>query len=123
EFKRVEATLVGYNQAADALYDVRAWWLSLTPQEQGNPENVTLLVKSTEETIRSEHLSWLQDMQDKLAQLYGQEGKGEEQAAPPAKAPAPAPPAAPLPPLSPEAIAADVLSPDMPGLTPSQVGH
>lgn len=123
EFKRVEATLVGYNQAADALYDVRAWWLSLTPQEQGNPENVTLLVKSTEETIRSEHLSWLQDMQDKLAQLYGQEGKGEEQAASPAKAPAPAPPAAPLPPLSPEAIAADVLSPDMPGLTPSQVGH
>ena len=79
EFKRVEATLVGYNQAADALYDIRAWWTSLSTIEQKNPENFALLVKSTEETIRSEHTSWLQDMQDKLAQLYGKAETPEDE--------------------------------------------
>ena len=72
EFKRVEATLVGYNQAADALYDIRTWWLSRSERERENPELFSLLVKNTEETIRSEHVSWLQDMQERLSELYGQ---------------------------------------------------
>lgn len=72
EFKRVESTLVGYNQTADALYDIRTWWKSLTAKQQGNWKNFELLVQGTEETIRSEHTSWLHDMQDKLAQIYGQ---------------------------------------------------
>jgi hypothetical protein len=89
EYKRVEATLVGYNQAADALYDIRAWWYSLSADDQEKPVNFEKLVASTEETIRSEHTSWLQDMQDRLANLYGdvgdeeeQEGETEEQEAP-----------------------------------------
>jgi hypothetical protein len=72
EYKRIEASLVGYNQAADALYDIRAWWSSLSPKERQNPEKWALLVNSTESTIHSENASWLQDMQDRLADLYGQ---------------------------------------------------
>jgi hypothetical protein len=77
EYKRVEATLVGYNQAADALYDIRAWWFSLSPEERAKTTNFDKLVVSTEETIRSEHTSWLQDMQDRLANLYGDTGDEE----------------------------------------------
>lgn len=77
EYKRVEATLVGYNQAADALYDIRAWWYSLSSDEQAKPATFEKLVINTEETIRSEHTSWLQDMQDRLANLYGDVGDEE----------------------------------------------
>ncbi|MGF1567724.1 MAG: hypothetical protein ACFCVD_06595, partial [Nodosilinea sp.] len=45
---------------------------------QQDPVNFEKLVVSTEETIRSEHGSWLQDMQDRLADLYGDGGKREK---------------------------------------------
>lgn len=80
EFKRVEASLVGYNQAADALYDIRAWWYSL-PAAERNSHNFRKLVKSCEETIRSEHSSWLQDMQDRLSHLYGTGDEDSEEGA------------------------------------------
>ncbi len=70
EYRRIEVTLIGYNQAADALYDIRAWWSSLSVTAQANPDLFAKLVSATEETIRSEHSSWLQDMQDRLANLY-----------------------------------------------------
>lgn len=71
EVKRIESSLVGYNQAADNLYDIRAWWYSLSEKERKNPNKFKRLVDSCEGTIRSETISWLQDMQDRLAQLYG----------------------------------------------------
>ena len=77
EYKRVEATLVGYNQAADTLYDIRAWWYSMGQEERAKMANFEKLVVSTEETIRSEHTSWLQDMQDRLSNLYGDAGEEE----------------------------------------------
>jgi hypothetical protein len=77
EFKRVEASLVGYNQAADTLYDIRAWWYSLTPQDREKPENFGKLVESCEGTIRSENVSWLQDMQERLTKLYETTGTDE----------------------------------------------
>ena len=70
EYRRVEVTLVGYNQAADALYDIRAWWYSLSDAQRADPAKFEKLVVNTEETIRAEHNSWLQDMQDRLANLY-----------------------------------------------------
>jgi hypothetical protein len=70
EYRRIEVTLIGYNQAADALYDIRAWWYSLSVTAQTGPDLFAKLVSATEETIRSEHSSWLQDMQDRLAGLY-----------------------------------------------------
>ncbi|MBE9065759.1 DUF4231 domain-containing protein [Leptolyngbya cf. ectocarpi LEGE 11479] len=71
EVKRIEASLVGYNQAADNLYDIRAWWYSLSEKERKNPNKFKRLVDGCEGIIRSETTSWLQDMQDRLAQLYG----------------------------------------------------
>ncbi len=71
DFKRVEATLVGYNRAADGLYDVEAWWSSLSVKQKQHPKNFEQLVVRTEAIIRSEHVSWLQDMQDRLAEMYG----------------------------------------------------
>lgn len=75
EFKRVEATLIGYNQAADNLYDIQVLWNSLSVEEQEKFNNFELLVQTTEATIQTENDSWLQDMQDKLAELYGQTDK------------------------------------------------
>jgi hypothetical protein len=70
EYRRVEATVMGYTQAADALYDIRTWWMSLSDAERADLDNFEKLVVNTEETIRSENNSWLQDMQDRLADLY-----------------------------------------------------
>lgn len=80
DFKRVEATLIGYNRAADGLYDVEAWWNSLSPDQKQHSKNYERLVVSTEAIIRSEHVSWLQDMQDRLAEMYG---NAENEAYPP----------------------------------------
>jgi hypothetical protein len=77
EYRRVEVTLMGYNQSADALYDIRTWWYSLSAAEQATFNNFEKLVVNTEETIRSEHNSWLQDMQDRLADLYESKRKGD----------------------------------------------
>lgn len=75
EVRRTEASLVGYNQAADTLYDIRTWWYALPPKDRQEPAkysaNFKRLVNSCEGTIRSETTSWLQDMQDRLADLYG----------------------------------------------------
>ena len=46
DFKRVEATLVGYNRAADGLYDVEAWWSSLPPEQRANLNNYEHLVNT-----------------------------------------------------------------------------
>jgi hypothetical protein len=77
EYRRVEVTLMGYNQSADALYDIRTWWYSLSAADRTNFNNFEKLVVNTEETIRSEHNSWLQDMQDRLADLYESKRKGD----------------------------------------------
>ncbi|UBF29495.1 SLATT domain-containing protein [Kovacikia minuta CCNUW1] len=70
EFKRIEETLISYNQAADSLYDIRVLWDSLSDQEKNKSENFELLVKTTEETIQRENESWLQNMQDSLVEFY-----------------------------------------------------
>jgi hypothetical protein len=72
EVRRIEATLIGFNQAADNLYDTRVWWNSLSDEEKGDARNFRLLVRATEGTLQSENDSWLNDMQDRLSELYGQ---------------------------------------------------
>ncbi|MEO0985006.1 MAG: DUF4231 domain-containing protein [Cyanobacteria bacterium J06639_14] len=89
EFKRVESSLVGYNQTADTLYDIRTWWHSLSASARENRQNFKKLVESTEKTIRSENTSWLQDMQDLLADLYGT--KEVDEPDPQSEAPSPSP--------------------------------
>lgn len=85
EYRRIEVTILGYNQAADTLYDIRTWWLSLSDAERSSFTNFEKLVVNTEETILSEHNTWLQDMQDRIANLYEPQTKpGEEEPEKPA---------------------------------------
>ncbi len=72
EFRRIEDTLVGYNLAADNLYDLKVLWNSLSEQDKQKPENVALLVETIEKAIESENQSWLQNMQDNLLAFYKQ---------------------------------------------------
>ncbi|NEO29105.1 MAG: DUF4231 domain-containing protein [Symploca sp. SIO3C6] len=73
EIKRVEATLIAYNQAADDLYDISTWWSSLS--DQAKLDNFELLVLKTETTIQSENAGWVQEMNDALTELYGETKK------------------------------------------------
>jgi len=75
ELKRIEATLVGYNQAGDDLYNINVFWDSLDDETRKKPDNIKKLVETTERAIQSENNSWLQDMQDKLKELYGVDNK------------------------------------------------
>ncbi len=77
ELKRVETTLIAYNQAADDLYDISTWWHGLSGQEK--LEKFELLVISTERTIQSENVGWVQEMNDALAELYGETEQSESQ--------------------------------------------
>lgn len=76
ELKRVETTLIAYNQAADDLYDISTWWHGLSDQEKS--EKFELLVISTERTIQSENVGWVQEMNDALAELYGETEQSED---------------------------------------------
>ncbi|NEO89610.1 MAG: DUF4231 domain-containing protein [Moorea sp. SIO3G5] len=75
ELKRVETTLIAYNQAADDLYDISTWWHGLSDEEK--LEKFELLVISTEKTIQSENVGWVQEMNDALAELYGETEQSE----------------------------------------------
>ncbi|EGJ29513.1 MULTISPECIES: DUF4231 domain-containing protein [Moorena] len=77
ELKRVETTLIAYNQAADDLYDISTWWHGLSDEEK--LEKFELLVISTEKTIQSENVGWVQEMNDALAELYGETQESEDQ--------------------------------------------
>ncbi|WP_169615864.1 DUF4231 domain-containing protein [Nodosilinea sp. P-1105] len=122
EYRRVEVTLVGYNQAADALYDIRAWWYSLAPAQQAAPQKFEKLVVNTEETIRSEHNSWLQDMQDRLANLYEAErDRPEQDTAALIGNGVPSLPHSPLgPPVAPTGLQPDIDPPSSPEPTPGE---
>jgi len=76
ELKRVEATLIAYNQAADDLYDISTWWQALSNQEK--LDNFELLVMSTETTIQSENAGWVQEMNDALMELYSEAQKAAD---------------------------------------------
>lgn len=71
EMKRVEQTLISYNQAATDLQGIHTWWLSLSDKQKKTSINLDKLVKNTETVIQSEHLGWVQEMRDALDELYG----------------------------------------------------
>ena len=75
EFKRVETNLISCNVAASDLYDIRAWWRSLPQRARKQQSNIEALVNSTEQVIQGENASWVQEMRDALAELYGDQDK------------------------------------------------
>jgi hypothetical protein len=74
ELMRLETTRTAYNQAAEDLDSVRAWWHALPDDDKKADEtgqaNFEKLVKYTETVIESEHAGWVQEMRDALAELY-----------------------------------------------------
>ena len=74
-YRQTESTLTKYNQAATDLTNVKAWWDSLSAEEQSQQVNIDSLVSHTERVLQSELTGWVQQMQNALADLR----KGQEQ--------------------------------------------
>ena len=70
EFRRFDATLIGYNQTAMNLQNILYWWNALTEKEKNDPKNIEKLVENSEKVIRSETTGWVQEMKDAMADLY-----------------------------------------------------
>ena len=77
QYQKVEEKLMRYNQTATDLMNVQNWWLALSAEEQANPANIDKLVGQTETTIHSEHATWVQEMQDALAEMRAEQTKDE----------------------------------------------
>lgn len=73
EYKKIEETLMRYNQSATELSSIRSWWVALSSEEQADPLNLDKLVGQTETTIYSEHAQWVQEMQDSMAELRAEQ--------------------------------------------------
>jgi hypothetical protein len=70
EFRRFDATLIGYNQTATNLENILCWWHALTKESQADRKNVEKLVESSEKVIQAETTGWVQEMKDAMADLY-----------------------------------------------------
>jgi hypothetical protein len=70
EFRRLDSTLIGYNQTATNLENILWWWYALTDEARREPKNIEKLVESSERVIRSETTGWVQEMKDAMADLY-----------------------------------------------------
>jgi hypothetical protein len=73
EYQQLEKDLSKKNQAAGDLFNVRTWWISLSPEEQSKQHNIDMLVGNTERIIQSEFTNWMQEMQDALDKLKEQQ--------------------------------------------------
>ena len=70
EFRRLDSTLVGYNQTATNLENILCWWHALSSDARADQKNVEKLVESSERVIRAETIGWVQEMRDAMANLY-----------------------------------------------------
>ena len=70
EFRRLDSTLIGYNQTATNLENILWWWYALTDEARTEPKNIEKLVESSERVIRSETTGWVHEMKDAMADLY-----------------------------------------------------
>ncbi len=75
QYRQTENTLMQYNQTATNLMNVKGWWTALTAEQQADQENVDRLVEVTERILETETYGWVQQMQDALAELRGEEPK------------------------------------------------
>ena len=79
-YRQTETTLTKYNQAATDLANVKAWWISLSAEEQAQQGNIDSLVDHTEQVLQSELDGWVQQMQNSLAELRKAQGADKEEA-------------------------------------------
>ncbi|NWJ49119.1 MAG: DUF4231 domain-containing protein [Chloroflexi bacterium] len=79
EYMQVTNTLKQYNRAAQSLENIRDWWVALTPDQQAEQVNIDKLVDITENTLQSEQIGWVQQMQTALSDLQKHQAeKGED---------------------------------------------
>ncbi|MCP3964346.1 MAG: DUF4231 domain-containing protein [bacterium] len=67
--RNVEATLAGYTRAGLELDNVVTWWSGLSAEAKGTRASFAALVNRTETILGSENATWVQSMQETLAQL------------------------------------------------------
>ena len=79
EYQQLEKTLMKNNQAATDLFNVRTWWVSLTPEEQTLQSNIDILVGNTEKILQAEFRDWVQEMQDAMEELKERQEESQEQ--------------------------------------------
>jgi hypothetical protein len=87
QYRTTENTLVQYNQTANTLQNIKAWWMALPPGDQANKLNVNKLVTTTETVLASEQTGWMQQMQDALAGLREEEAAKSTKKQPPGGGP------------------------------------
>lgn len=68
-YTQSEETLITYNRTRMDLRNIRVWWKKLTPAEQQDRQNFSLLVDLTEKALEDETAGWSQRMTDALADL------------------------------------------------------
>jgi len=73
--RQFDNTLTKYNQAATDLENVKAWWISLLPEQQADLQNINKLAIHTEQVLETELDGWVQQMQDALAELREKQTK------------------------------------------------
>ena len=66
---QIEPTLVQYNQAANGLANVQAWWASLGPQDKNDSKTRAALVDKSEEILQGELSGWVQKMESAVSSL------------------------------------------------------
>lgn len=75
EYQQIENTLMKYNQAATDLANVQVWWTALSEDEKAESENIDKLIWYTETILQREHTGWVQQMENALAELRGQQSR------------------------------------------------
>ncbi|HEX5748855.1 MAG TPA: DUF4231 domain-containing protein [Archangium sp.] len=67
--QQAETQVVKFNQAAIELENLKAWWCSLSFEEQHRPRHFERLVDSTELVLQAELMGWVQEMKEAMARL------------------------------------------------------
>ena len=66
--RNIEPTLAGYTRAGLELDNVITWWSGLPAESKGTQASFAALVARTETILGSENATWVQSMQEALAQ-------------------------------------------------------
>ncbi len=69
EYRRLNALIAIYNQAAIGLESIRMWWMTLPEKHKKDADNIEKLVDKTEMVLRTEHDDWLQEVREALTEL------------------------------------------------------
>lgn len=67
--EQFQETIIVYNQSQTDILNIKLWWETLSPSDKQKSENITRLVRTTEDALAREMRGWVQNMQNALSQL------------------------------------------------------